>query len=47
MNLYAQLFGILAMLFLINSYFNTKKKKYLFTQILCNVFFGIQYFMKQ
>ena len=43
MNLYAQLFGIIAMLFLINSYFNTKKKKYLFTQILCNIFFAIQY----
>lgn len=45
MNIYAQIFGILAMVFLINSYFNTKKRKYLFTQILSNIFFGIQYFV--
>ena len=45
MNIYAQIFGILAMVFLINSYFNTKKRKYLFTQILSNIFFGIQYFI--
>ena len=45
MNIYAQIFGILAMLFLINSYFNTKKKNYLFSQIICNIFFAIQYFI--
>lgn len=43
MNIYAQIFGTIAMLLLIASYFNTQKKEYLFTQILCNIFFAIQY----
>lgn len=45
MNIYAQIFGIIAILLLINSYLNTKKKNFLFVQILSNIFFGIQYFI--
>ena len=45
MNLFAQLFGIFGLIFLIVSIQNNRKKVILFFQIFANVFYGIQYFL--
>lgn len=44
MNLFAQLFGTIAVIIMFLSYLKTTKARYLFLQILCNVFFAIQFF---
>lgn len=43
MNYIAQILGFIALIFIILSYQNTKKEKFLLIQIFANVFFGLQY----
>lgn len=44
-NVYAQIFGAGAVICMFLSYLKTTKKKYLFMQIVCNIFFTIQFFL--
>lgn len=43
MNYLAQILGFIALIFIVLSYQNTKKEKFLLIQIFANIFFGIQY----
>ena len=45
MNIPAQIFGAFAVIIMFLSYLKTTKAKYLFLQILCNIFFAIQFFL--
>ena len=45
MNIYAQIFGTIAVLLMFTSYLKTSKKEYLLYQTLCNVFYTIQYYL--
>ena len=44
MNIYAQIFGAIAVILLFLSYLKTTKTKYLFLQVLCNIFFVMQFY---
>ena len=41
----AQIIGAFAVAFMVTSYINTKKERYLFFQITCNIFYGLQFFL--
>ena len=41
----AQIIGAFAVALMIISYLNTKKERYLFFQITCNIFYGLQFFL--
>ena len=43
MNYLAQILGFIALIFIVFSYQNTEKKKFLLIQIFANIFFGLQY----
>ena len=43
-NILAQILGFIALIFIVLSYQNTKKEKFLLIQIFANLFFGLQYF---
>lgn len=43
-NILAQILGFIALIFIVLSYQNTKKEKFLLIQIFANIFFGLQYF---
>lgn len=45
MNIMAQIFAIIALIFMFFSYQKKSKKDFLFLQIFMNIFFGIQYFL--
>lgn len=43
MSYIAQILGFIALIFIVLSYQNTEKKKFLLIQIFANIFFGLQY----
>lgn len=43
MNYIAQILGFIALIFIVLSYQNTKKERFLLIQIFANIFFGLQY----
>lgn len=45
MNLLAQLFAVIALVFMYFSYQKKSKKDFLYLQIFMNIFFGLQYFL--
>lgn len=45
MNIYAQIFGLIALILLFISYQQKNKQKFLYIQIFANIFYAIQYFL--